>query len=397
MDNKYELASSTWNEKEIEAINKVIESGIYSMGANVQKFEKKFSKYIGSKYSVMVNSGSSANLLGIASLFFKSDSPLQKEDEVIVPAVSWSTTYSPLQQYGLKLKFVDIDIETLNYDLDKLESAINNKTRLIVLVNLLGNPNEFERIKKIVDNKNIILFEDNCESLGAEYKGKKAGTYGIVGTFSTFFSHHISTMEGGIIATDDEEIYHILLSIRAHGWTRNLPENSLIHKKSNDIFYEQFRFILPGYNVRPLEMSGAIGLEQLKKLPRLIENRVSNAKYFCSLFHDHPIFYIQKEIGYSSWFGFSLIIRENKNINRDDLVKYLNINNIESRPIVTGNFTNNPVIKFYDYQIHEKLENADLLDNNGFFVGNHHYSIINKIDFLYKTIENYLKDLNKHL
>lgn len=397
MVNKYELASSTWNEKEIEAINKVIESGIYSMGANVQKFEKKFSKYIGSKYSVMVNSGSSANLLGIASLFFKSDSPLQKEDEVIVPAVSWSTTYSPLQQYGLKLKFVDIDIETLNYDLDKLESAINNKTRLIVLVNLLGNPNEFERIKKIVDNKNIILFEDNCESLGAEYKGKKAGTYGIVGTFSMFFSHHISTMEGGIIATDDEEIYHILLSIRAHGWTRNLPENNLIHKKSNNIFYEQFRFILPGYNVRPLEMSGAIGLEQLKKLPRLIENRVSNAKYFCSLFHDHPIFYIQKEIGYSSWFGFSLIIRENKNINRDDLVKYLNINNIESRPIVTGNFTNNPVIKFYDYQIHEKLENADLLDNNGFFIGNHHYSIINKIDFLYQTIENYLKDLNKHL
>ena len=155
MDNKYELASSTWNEKEIEAMNKVIESGIYSMGANVQKFEKKFSKYIGSKYSVMVNSGSSANLLGIASLFFKSDSPLQKEDEVIVPAVSWSTTYSPLQQYGLKLKFVDIDIETLNYDLDKLESAINNKTRLIVLVNLLGNPNEFEIIKKIVDNKKI--------------------------------------------------------------------------------------------------------------------------------------------------------------------------------------------------------------------------------------------------
>lgn len=397
MDNKYKLASSTWDEKEIEAINKVIESGIYSMGANVQKFEKKFSKYIGSKYSVMVNSGSSANLLGVASLFFKSDSPLQKEDEVIVPAVSWSTTYSPLQQYGLKLKFVDIDIETLNYDLDKLESAINNKTRLIVLVNLLGNPNEFERIKKIVDNKNIILFEDNCESLGAEYKGKKAGTFGIVGTFSSFFSHHISTMEGGIIATDDEEIYHILLSIRAHGWTRNLPENSLIHKKSNNIFYEQFRFILPGYNVRPLEMSGAIGLEQLKKLPRLIENRVSNAKYFCSLFHDHPIFYIQKEIGYSSWFGFSLIIRENKNINRDDLVKYLNINNIESRPIVTGNFTNNPVIKFYDYEIHEKLENADLLDNNGFFVGNHHYSIINKIDFLYQTIENYLKNLNKHL
>ena len=395
MKNKYELSSSTWDEKEIEAINKVIDSGIFTMGSNVQKFEKDFSSYIGSRYSVMVNSGSSANLLGIASLFFVNNNPLKRGDEVIVPAVSWSTTYSPLQQYGLKLRFVDIDIETLNYDIDKLKLAINEKTRLIVLVNLLGNPNDFEKVTNLIYNKNIILFEDNCESLGAEFQGKKAGTFGKIGTFSTFFSHHISTMEGGMIITDDDEIYHILLSLRAHGWTRNLPKNNLIHNKSEHPFYEQFRFILPGYNVRPLEMSGAIGIEQLKKLPQFIKARVTNAEYFKSRFNNHPNLIIQKETGYSSWFGFSFIIREDAKINRDDLVNYLNKNNIDARPIVTGNFLNNPVIDFYDYELNDDLINAEKLDKNGFFVGNHHYSIIEKIDYLFEIIDLYIENLKQ--
>ena len=148
-------------------------------------------------------------------------------DEVIVPAVSWSTTYFPLQQFGLKLKFVDIDLRTLNYDLNALKEAVSNNTKMIVAVNLLGNPNDFDKIKNIIEDKNIIIFEDNCESLGAEFKDKQAGTFSLLGTFSTYFSHHISTMEGGFVTTDNEELYHILLSIRAHGWTRNLPKKIL--------------------------------------------------------------------------------------------------------------------------------------------------------------------------
>jgi hypothetical protein len=205
----------------------------------------------------------------VAALFYTKNPriKLNPGDEVIVPAVSWSTTYYPLYQYGLKIKFVDIDLETLNYDLSQLSQAISSKTKAIVAVNLLGNPNDFSQIKKIIGGRDITLIEDNCESLGAEFEGKKAGTFGLMGTFSTFFSHHISTMEGGLIVTNDEELYHILLSLRAHGWTRNLPkENHVCGTKGDDPFEESFRFVLPGYNVRPLEMSGALGIEQVKKL-----------------------------------------------------------------------------------------------------------------------------------
>lgn len=213
----YPLATSSWDDQEIEAIQSVIESGMYSMGKNVQEFESMFSNYFGTEYSVMVNSGSSANLLAVAALFYKKDNPLKAGDEVIVPSVSWSTTYHPLQQYGLKVKFVDIDIETLNLSLDQVKAAITDKTRLILAVNLLGNPLDYVELNKVIEGKNILLLEDNCESMGASLNNKKTGTWGIMGTYSCFFSHHISTMEGGVITTDDKELYHILLSLRAHG------------------------------------------------------------------------------------------------------------------------------------------------------------------------------------
>ena len=207
-------------------------------------------------------------------------------------SVSWSTTYFPLHQYGLKLKFVDIDIETLNYDLDKLETSITEDTKALMLVNLLGNNNDFDRINLICKEKNIVIIEDNCESMGAKYNNKYSGTFGVMGTFSSFFSHHISTMEGGVVVTDSEELYHILLCLRAHGWTRNLPKENYISKKSDNWFEESFKFVLPGYNVRPLEMSGAIGIEQLKKLPNFLKQRRKNAETFINLFrssfHSHP-------------------------------------------------------------------------------------------------------------
>ena len=296
----YSLASSTWDEKELEAIQRVIDSDMYSMNKSVAQYEKDFAAFFGSKYALMTSSGSTANLLMIAALFFKKDNPLQRGDEIIVPSVSWSTTYFPLQQYGLKVKFVDIDLQTLNIDLDKLEDAITDKTRAILAVNLLGNPNDFIKIKAMIADKDIILLEDNCESMGATFANQQAGTFGIMGTYSSFFSHHIATMEGGCVVTNDDEIYHILLCIRAHGWTRNLPkENSLTGTKSDDPFEESFKFVLPGYNVRPLEMSGAIGIEQLKKLSNFIAQRRKNARYFISLFANHPDFMIQQEIGNS--------------------------------------------------------------------------------------------------
>ena len=388
---KYNLASSSWDHKEIDAMNRVIDSGFYTMGKNVEKFESIFSSFFGSKYALMLNSGSSANLLSVAALFFLKNNPLQRGDEVIVPSVSWSTTYAPLQQYGLKVKFVDISLDTLNFDLDKLKEAITDKTRAIFAVNILGNPNEFLKINNIIKNKNIYLVEDNCESMGAKYENQFTGTFGIAGTFSSFFSHHISTMEGGMILTDNYELYNIMLSLRAHGWTRNLKDDNPLHIKSDNKFYESFNFILPGYNLRPLELSGAIGIEQIKKLPKLIEVRRRNAELFRGLFEKNEKIIIQKEIGDSSWFGFSLIINEHvTSIKRDKIIIELEKVGIETRPIVSGNFLKNKVLKFFDYEVSGSLSNSEFLDRNGFFVGNHHYDLTSELKHLQNTLNKFL-------
>jgi len=373
---KYTLASNTWNDLELKAIQKVIDSGNFTMGDYVRKFEAEFAKLIGSKYAIMVNSGSSANLLMIAALFFTRKPKLKKGDEVIVPAVSWSTTYTPLQQYGLKLRFVDIDLNTLNIDLNMLEKSITKKTKMIFLVNLLGNPNDFNSVKEIIKDKDIIIIEDNCESLGASYNGQFTGTFGLMGSFSSFFSHHICTMEGGLVATNDKELYHIMLSLRAHGWTRDLPNNNCVNdKKSKNQFEESFNFVLPGYNLRPLEIEAAVGLEQLKKLTSFIEVRRKNAIFFKNYISQNQNIKLQKEIGKSSWFGFSMIVMEGSKHDRNHLINTLKNNNIEYRPIVGGNFVKNSVLKYFDYEIPYKLHNADYINNNGLFIGNHHYDI----------------------
>ncbi|MDA9190734.1 DegT/DnrJ/EryC1/StrS family aminotransferase [Alphaproteobacteria bacterium] len=386
---KFPLATTTWDNKEKEAIRRVVESNYFTMGSQVFKFEKMFANYFGAKHAVMVNSGSSANLIMTAALFYTSNSKyrLNPGDEIIVPAVSWPTTYFPLTQYGLKLKFVDIDIHTLNYNLADLAAAVNKKTKALMVVNLLGNPNEFDALQKIIAGREIILIEDNCESMDASYKQKKTGTFGLMASFSSFFSHHISTMEGGVVLTDDEELHQILLSLRSHGWTRNLPnKNILTGKKSIDAFEESFKFILPGYNLRPLEMSGAIGIEQIKKLPSITKGRRTNAKYFVKQFSNHPRYIIQSEIGKSSWFGFSLVIRPELNLERKKVLRTLKDNGFECRPIVSGNFTKHEVMKYLDYTIHSNLKNADYIDNNGLFVGNHHYPIEDAIEILFKIL-----------
>lgn len=385
MNFRFPLATSSWDQNEIDALHRVIASDRYSMGVEVKSFERQFASYFGSKYAVMVNSGSSANLLMTAALAFTKNEKfkLSAGDEVIVPAVSWPTTYYPLNQYGLHLRFVDIDIETLNYDLTALESAVTDKTKAIMVVNLLGNPNNFDEINRIIDGRDIIVLEDNCESMGATFNGRQAGTFGVMGSFSCFFSHHISTMEGGVVVTDDEELYHIMLVLRAHGWTRNLPKFNLVTgEKSEDAFEESFRFVLPGYNLRPLEMSGALGIEQLKKLPNLINGRRKNGEMLQQKLANNPGFMIQKEIGNSSWFGFSLVLRKEARIQREVFVRKLSELGFECRPIVGGNFAKNEVMKYFNYSVHGNLKNADYIDQNGLFVGNHHYAINEAIDIL---------------
>ncbi len=383
---KYELAYSTFDKQEKDAMYEVIESDLFTMGKNVKQFEKEFANFFGKKYGVMVNSGSSANLLGVASLFYTKANTLKKGDEVIVPCISWATTYYPLQQYGLKLKFVDIELETLNYDIEELKKAVTPDTKMILTVSVLGNPNYYDEIEKLCEENNIILFDDNCESMGAKFNGKYTGTSGLVNTYSTFFSHHISTMEGGLILTDDFEIYSLCKSLRNHGWTRDQDEDSPIFEKKDDDFFEAYRFILPGYNVRPNELQGALGLQQIKKLPNMLTQRRKNADYFQSRFKNDDRFIIQKEVGESSWFSFTMIIHPDSSLDRQTVFKALQKAEIGYRIITGGNFLEHDVIKYFDYEV-TKSKNASYAHNNGFFVGNAPKDMTREIDILYLALK----------
>jgi CDP-6-deoxy-D-xylo-4-hexulose-3-dehydrase len=334
------LACSTWGPEERAAAHAVIDGDEFTMGRRVAEFEAAYADYCGTKYCVACNSGSSANLLMVAAYTLR-----HGPGKVIVPAVGWATSYSPFAQYGWKLIFVDIDRETLNYDLAALwDATMSHEDVVILAINLLGNPNEFDSFPRKAQ-----VLEDNCESMGAQYGGRRTGSFGVMASHSTFFSHHICTMEGGMVTTDDEEYYHMLLSLRSHGWTRHLPEKNRLWAKP-----DKFTFILPGYNVRPTEIQAAIGLEQLKKLPGFIHQRRENASRF-------PLA-TQREIGQSSWYGFAVF--------EDDMSRVAG--RYETRPVVTGNFLRQPTISHYDYEVWGKPKNADWLHDRACMIGNNH-------------------------
>jgi CDP-6-deoxy-D-xylo-4-hexulose-3-dehydrase len=378
------LSNDTWGQEEFDAVQKVLDSRRFTMGEYVCEYEKEFALYFGTKYAVMSNSGSSANLLAVAALVYSGK--LQRGDEVLVTAVSWSTTYFPLEQSGLKTRLIDIDLSTLNADLDKLESAITPATRAVFAVNLLGNSNDFARLQEICSKYHLVLIEDNCESMGAVFAGKKAGSFGLLGTFSSFYSHHICTMEGGMTVTDDENLYHHMLAIRAHGWTRQLPKGSALYTKNENEFYESFQFIMPGYNLRPLEMEAAIGIEQLHKLAGFIRVRRENAQLFKSTIQSDERYMTQMETGESSWFGFAIILSKSLSGKRDAFTAAIREAGIEVRPIVAGNFAKQKAFQYMNGSISGKLSNADYIHDNGFFVGNHSTPMQEQIQYLIHTL-----------
>ena len=380
---KYNLVSPNWDNKEIEAINKVVKSGYFTIGKNVEKFEKQFSKKQGMKYSVMVNSGSSANLIAIYSLFFIKKNPLKRGDEVIVPALSWSTTYSPLEQLGLRVRIIDINMDTLNIDLNLLKKNISSKTKLIIGVSILGNPADLYEIRKICIKKKIHFMEDNCESLGASLKNKNTGTFGLINTNSFFFSHHINTIEGGMVSTNNEEVYHNLLCLREHGWTRRLP-NSKFYKKSKN--FEDYNFVLPGFNVRPTEINAAIGLIQLKKLDNFVRIRRKNFKLFQKLFSNNEFFHIQKENGMSSSFAFTFVLKKKYSHLRQRILNKLRKNKIEFRLITGGSINLHPYIRKFNYS-KTSLKVSEYVHKYGFFTGNHPVDLSKEINYLKEVLK----------
>jgi len=379
---EFPLATTSWDHAEYAAMSKVIDSGKFTMGEEVSAFEVEFASRFGSQHAVMSNSGSSANLLALSAIKYSSLNPSDGRDEVIVPAVSWSTTYYPVTQMGYKLKFVDIDLGTLNASLESISRAVDERTAGLVIVNLLGNPSDLTEIRELADELNLFMIEDNAESMGATYDGKEAGTFGHIGTFSTFFSHHISTMEGGVSVTNSLELKQVMSSLRAHGWTRDLPQENYVFDKTGEEFEDSFRFVLPGYNLRPLELEGAIGRVQLTKLDNIVAGRRSNAERFAEVMKEHPEFMIQKENGRSSWFGFSLVLGDKFQGRRKSLVHELKSKKIAVRPIVAGNFTMNPVLRHLSHCTIPPLPNSNKIHADGLFIGNHHYEMGKELQLL---------------
>ena len=391
----YKLSENTFDSKEINSVVSLLKSGEkLSYGKNVKLLEKSFAKISKRKYCVMVNSGSSANLLGVSSLIYDRKFNLFAGDEVIVPALSWSTTYTPLIQLGLKLKFVDIDKSTLNIDLRLLEKSITKKTKAIFAVNILGMSCDYGKIKTICRKYKLYLFEDNCESLMSKNKNILSGTNGIFSTTSSFYSHHFCTIEGGFLLTDNFRLYCNALSLRSHGWVREQPKNSHLLSKKYSNFEKLFKFILPGFNLRPTEINAKLGLVQLKKIKKFITNRKKNAKIIYNIFHDLKSVYMQQYSKNNSFFGFAFVLQNKLENKRDMIVKYMKKNKIECRPIVSGNITTNPMIKFASYNIPYNLQVTRYIDKNCFMIGNRSSQVTKSEIKNLKNFKNFLKKFN---
>ena len=383
---KYYLTSNTWGKEEVNSVKKVLSSGRYTYGKNVELFEKKFANFHKKKYAVMVNSGSSANLIALSILKYLKKNPLKQNDEIIVPGISWSTTYFPINQAGFKIVLVDVNSQTLNIDVEKIEKAITKKTKAIMTVSILGNSCDFLKIKQLCKKHNLLLIEDNCESLGATHKTKLTGTFGDISTFSFFFSHHISTGEGGMVITDNFEYFNLLKSLRSHGWSRGLDEKYLKTISKNK-FYEDYEFLYPGYNLRPMEFNAVTGIEQLKKLRQNIKLRRNNLKIFQNLMADNDIFDIQKEYGESSSFSFPLILKNKYKKHKNKIYKYLKKKNIEFRLLTGGCIACHPVIKKLNYRISGNLNKSIYAHKYGLFIGNHPKNLKKEITYFSKVIK----------
>jgi CDP-4-dehydro-6-deoxyglucose reductase, E1 len=367
------IKSTFYKEKETkEALNKFIKKAeILSFNKECIKFEKNFSKYQGRKRTIFVNSGSSANLALIQALL--NLGRLKKGDSVAFSALTWSTNAMPLVQLGLNPIPVDVEIETLNISSKTFSSVLKKKkVKALFITNLLGFCSDIDEIKKICRREKIILLEDNCESLGTIYKGKKLGNFGLASTFSFYVGHHMSTIEGGAICTDDDELSDMLSLVRAHGWDRNLEfskQNKIRKKfKVNSTFYSRYTFYDLGFNLRPTEINGFLGNTQLKYIDKIVKKRNENYLKLAKVIYASPNYYPIKydHIDFVSNFAFPIICKTKKM--RDELVEKC-AGKIEIRPIVGGDITQQPFYKKHA-KVKDVNKNANIVHEQGLYFGN---------------------------
>ena len=390
----YPLIENPFSDDDIIKGINVLKSKQLTLSKETKNFEKKFTAKLKSKYSLMVNSGSSANLLALQCLINPyRKNRLKKDDEIIIPTLCWSTSLWPIVQSNLKPVFIDINPKTLNIDEEKLEKKITRKTKAILLVNVLGNSCDMNKIIKIKKKYNLILIEDNCESLGSKYKKKYLGTYGDFSSFSFYSSHQISSGEGGMICCKDKNDYNIIKSLRSHGWSRGTSFENEIYKK-NKFLDKRFIFFNSGFNLRPTEVSAAIGHNQFKRMDKLMKIRnINRKKIINSLLNNSYLknkidFYYENKFVNPSWFGLSIKILI-KNFNKNKIIKKLENNGIETRPIISGNFADQPAAKLYGISLNQKFPNTDKVYNSSFFIGLPTKQINNK--FLKKIVSAFEK------
>ena len=381
---RYNLLESAFSNEHLNKAIKVLKSKQITMSKETLNFEKNFAKYVGSKYACMVNSGSSANLLSV----FASCNPLRKNrfrpgDEAIIQGLCWSTSLWPLVQAGLKPVFIDVDPNTFNFRTEDIINSINKHTKVILIVHVLGNSGEIDKIRKICKKKKIILIEDTCESLGSKYKNKFLGTFGDFGTYSFYYSHQITSGEGGMIVCNNFSDYQILVSMRAHGWSRGLKLNNELSRKYKNID-KRFLFLNSGFNLRPLDLTATIGNNQLKRLNKFIQIRSYNRekiikKLTSSKNWNNQFTFLKASNNLEpSWFGLPILLHEKYSKIKGKFLKYLEKNKIENRPIISGNFLNQPSIKLFKLNNKgKKLEGAQSIEERGFFIGIHTKNISN--------------------
>lgn len=372
----FPLIFQGFDSTEIVAAVESILDGRLTMGEEVQRFERNFADYIGVEHAVMVNSGSSANLLAVAV----AANPLRSRrlspgDEVLVPAVAWSTSVWPLVQHQLTPVFVDVDPKTLNMDPEDLQRKITSQTRGIMAVHVLGNASPIDQMLDAAQKHDLILIEDTCESLGSRFRGRPLGGYGDFGCYSFYYSHHLTTGEGGMVVCHSQEDYDLLQCLRAHGWSRSLSNRAELEKKYAEVD-ARFMFVNTGYNLRPLEIQAAIGNCQIKKLDAMNATRDRNRGNLIAALEGHPRWKGQFSFPESSpdtepaWFGFVCMLHSDYERQYKEYLGYLSSKGIENRPIISGNFTRQPGLKLLDIACQPKdFPGAEEIHNRGFFMG----------------------------
>lgn len=357
-----------------EAVDSMLTTRV-TMGSKVRRFEEMFAQYVGVKHAIMVNSGSSANLLALSVLTNPTlVGHLKPGEEVITPAVTWATTVFPILNAGLTPVLVDVDLNSFNLIPEQVERAVTLKSRAIMLVHLLGNTCDMDRIMDIAHTHDLLVIEDCCEAHGAEYKGRKVGSLGDLSTFSFFFAHHISTIEGGMLLTDSDEYAELARALRVFGWVRDLEGREALAREHPEMD-RRFLFTNIGYNLRPTEIQGAFGIHQIGKLEGYIEIRRENARYWrekLAPFGHHLHLHHEVEDTRHVWYGYPVTVRPEAPFTRKELVNHLEARGVETRPIMAGNIDEQPAMRLYPYRKVGDLPNSRLIHRNAFFFGNHH-------------------------